>query len=244
MDDTEELINKNKLIKVIWFLLWLVLVFLVIMKLLFNKWFPIIIENNKLIKISNYLDNTKVIKYIIYLSFYLLNGNMLYLISSYKNKYDNKKEFIIINILIIICYTLKVLFGYYSLILEFIITIIIPIINLIKYKKYNKIICIIHPLIIQITIIIWQSNILFVRNLPSMMNNITIVIQLFLQIDYYIFLIILYIGEVNKMGLIGFWLFGKDKTTIQAMIDKENKKSKPNQKKLEKLNKALAKCGE
>lgn len=244
MNDAENLIDKKKLIRTLWFLSWIIIIFIVVLKLVFNKWFPIIVENYKLMCFSKDLDNTKIIKYLIFLSFYLLNGNMLYLTSSYKKKYKNKIELLIINILIIISYIIKLYFNYYSLILELIIIIIIPIYNLFKYNKYNKLICILHPILVQVITILWQANILFARNLPHMLDNQTIVVQIILQIDYYIFIIVMYIGEVNGMGLIGFWLFGKDKTTIQAMIEKEEKKSKPNQKKLDKLYKALEKCGD
>lgn len=244
MEDAEELIDKKKLIRTLWFLVWLIIIFIVLLKLVFNKWFPIIIENYKLMCFSKKLDNTRVLKYFVFLSFYLLNGNMLYLTSSYKKKYKNKIELFIIDILIILSFIIKIYFNYYSLLIELLITIVIPIINLYKYNKYSKLICILHPILVQVITILWQANILFARNLPHMLKNETIVVQIILQIDYYIFIIVMYIGEVNNMGLIGFWLFGKDKTTIKAMIERENKKSKPNQKKLDKLQKALEKCGD
>ncbi len=86
---------------------------------------------------------------------------------------------------------------------------------------------------------IWQLNVLFVRDLPNMLDNVETLIQIILQLDYYIFLIITWIG-VTKMGLISAWFFSKDITVLKAAKEKELARKKPNMDTIAKIDERIA----
>lgn len=48
--------NKEKIIKFLWYSMWITLLLMVVLKLTFNYYYPIVIENSKLLEISKYVD--------------------------------------------------------------------------------------------------------------------------------------------------------------------------------------------
>lgn len=87
---------------------------------------------------------------------------------------------------------------------------------------------------------IWQLNVLLIRNINNILTEAPSVIALVMQIDYYIFLIIMWIG-VCFMGIWGLWLWGKELTELEAMKAEELKKENPDKDLLAKIDEAIAK---
>lgn len=80
---------------------------------------------------------------------------------------------------------------------------------------------------------------LFARDLNNVIDTLPSSLAYILQIDYYVFLLIMFIG-VN-MGILGFgYLWSKETTKLEAIKEKELKKKKPNKKKIEEIDKILA----
>lgn len=217
----DKILDVPKLIRRIWIILWLLLGILLVMKFCFGIWYPIVIENEWFLKFNDYVQ-TSWIKYLVLVIFYLISGNFLYLISSSKRKYENITELIIINVLILSSFILKNIMDVYGFIIETIISIVIPIIYFVKSKKCFKMAFrILYPIAVQLLIYLWMANIFLIRDLDTnKINNEYFIIGFILQLDYYIFLIITWIG-VSYMGLWSFWIFSKDVTTLKAYREKE-----------------------
>lgn len=92
-----------------------------------------------------------------------------------------------------------------------------------KNKKYNVFI----PIIFYALLNFWQLLIYLVRGITNeIVLNMPTIIYLMLQIDYYIFILITWIGVIFMFGGLG-WLFGKDIISLKAMKEKELSKKKP-----------------
>lgn len=227
-----KILNVPKLILRLWIILWVCLVILLVLKFCFGMWFPIVIENEWFLQLNDIFKNNWA-RYLILCAFYILSDNFLYLISCAKKKYDNWIEFTIIHALLITGFIIKCFFNNFSFIIDIIYSMIIPIIYLLKkYPRRNKAKIILYPILSQVLIMIFQMNILLVRGLDSeAINNEYFILGFVLQLDYYIFLIITWIG-VNFMGLWSSWFFGKDITTLKAEKEKELAKEQPDMKKV------------
>lgn len=235
-----KILDLPKLILRIWICLWICLIILLIMKFCFGVWYPIIIENETLLNFNNYIDSNWL-KYIFLGIFYTFSGNLLYLTSSKKSKYENILEFLLINALIITTFIVKIYLYWVGIVLELVISVLIPIIYLIKTNpNIHKVVLILYPVIIQIIVFLWQLNILIVRNYPINLDEIGTIFQIVLQIDYYIFLSVLWIG-VSFMGLISFWIFCKDVTKLRAIKEQELAKSNPDMKMIKAIDEKIAK---
>lgn len=237
-----KILDVRKLIRNLWICLWICLAILMIMKYCFGIWYPIVIKNETILNISNSIDNTAW-QYIIFSVVYVFSGNVLYLISTQKRSYFNIIECILINLLIGGTFVLKV-FTNLSIIGELIIGVIIPIIVLLKTDKItHKLILVLYPIIIQCIVTLWQLQILLIRNMPIAMDSIGTIFQIAIQLDYYIFLIILWIG-VSYMGLTSFWLFCKDITTLESYKERELAKKNPDMKVVREIDAKIAKLKE
>lgn len=231
-----KILDVPKLIRRIWLLLWILLAILLIMKFCFGIWFPIIIKNQIIINFDNWVKGSWI-KYIFSSIFYMFNANVVYLISCRKKKYSKLWEFIIINILAICSCTTKIIFGtIFGFIFESIMLIIIPMIYLFKkYNHVNKFKIILYIILIQVLIMAWQLNIFLVRGINfEQINKDYYIFGLILQLDYYIFIIITWIG-VSFMGIWGVWFFSKDVTVLKAEREKELAKKNPNMDKVAKI---------
>lgn len=235
-----KILDLPKLIRTIWFILWIILIILLVMKFCFGIWYPIIVKNENLIKFNNFICSSWV-RYIILVLFYLISGNILYLTSSIKRKYSNILEFIVINSLMIINFIIKCYNRNYAIIIELLISVVIPIITLLKtYKNGNKIFLILFPFAIQLLIFLWQLNIYLVRGIDfDIATDNHILIGIILQLDYYIFLTITWIG-VTFMSLFSFWIFSKDITVLKAAKEKELARKTPNLETIEKIDERIA----
>lgn len=236
-----QIVDLKKFVWRIWLSLWLILIILTVAKLVFNIWFPIVIENQNFIKLVNYFENNAVLKVIIMFVFYIINANIFYLTASVKKKYASLIEFICIQICIIVAFYIKINNNLIGSIVELIIVIVIPIISLLKRKPYSTLKCIAIPIIVYLIVNLWQLNIFFIRDINDIMTNIPFMISIALQLDCYIFNIITWIG-VSYMGAFGIgFLWGKSVTELQALKEKELKKSNPDTKYIASIDKRIEK---
>ena len=108
--------------------------------------------------------------------------------------------------------------------------VVLPIIvNLLTIKGNGKLKLlkgVIFPIAMNILIMVWQLLILMVRDIDLVLTNEHALVTLVMQIDYYIFLIITYLG-VQIMGTIGAWFWSKNITQLKAFREEELKKEKP-----------------
>lgn len=205
-------------------------------KLIFNVWYPIVVENETIIRISIFIDNRKWLDNIISSVFYLASSIILFQIGIRKIKLKWYGY-----VYIIIAFTMTFLFktsinNYLAFILEFIFGIIVPIIYNIKNKTFNRIhINIIYPILINIFTAIFQFLLMYVRDIQIILDDIPTLIKYTLQLDYYIFLLITLLGVVYIMGNLSWWLFGKDLTKLKVEIEKEEKKENPDKNKILKI---------
>lgn len=243
------IVDMPKLVKRVWLVLWAMLFIAVFMKFCFNIWYPIVIENQMVINICDFIDNNIIFNYSIRIIFYLLNFNLVFLISIAKTKYKNKIFAILMNLLVIANFFIKTYFNGIGTILELIGLIIVPIFinikssNFVIYRK-NKLLKhlanILFPIIVYGIVNLWQMNILFVRGINEVLTVIPFAISLILQIDYYIFLIISMIGARYTMGNWGIgWWWGKSTTELEAIKATELKKTNPDAKLIADIDKEL-----
>ena len=77
-----------------------------------------------------------------------------------------------------------------------------------------------------ILIMVWQLLIFVVRDINLLLKDMPSLISIVMQIDYYIFLIITYLG-VQIMSTLGAWFWSKNITQLKAFREEELKKEKP-----------------
>lgn len=237
-----KILDVSKLIRRIWLILWVTLFLLVIMKLLFNEWYPIVVDNPNIINIFLYIDNNYILDCFIRYLFYSANCYITYLTCCKKIK-PNKIEFILIPILSAISFIVKTFINnYLAFLIEMLMVIVLPIIiklnkKTFKSKKFN----ILFPIVINLLLMLWQCNMLFIRNIELILTKLPTSICYILQIDYYIFLIITWIGVRYFMGNLGLWFWGNSLTKLQAMKEEELKKEKPDMEFIKQIDEAIAK---
>lgn len=238
----EKLVDLPKLVFRMWLLLWFTLIILLVMKFCFGIWYPIVVKSEAFINICNYIENTTWLSNLIMLIFYIFSITLTYLISCGKPKFNNIYELIIIEALIICSYFLKMFNNNaIGLILEIIFLILIPIIYLLKHlfwiPKYKSVL---YPIVINIIIFLWQLSIYLVRDLNvSELSNYPFLIGIIMQLDFYIFILLTYIGG-NKMGLWGPWLWSREVTVLKAELSKEKSKENPNKDRISRLEAKIA----
>ena len=218
-----KILDAPKLIRTLWLMLWVILVILLVMKFCFGIWYPVVSKNEWFNNLCQYIDDNKLLYYSIALVLYIININFISLIYMNKKKYDRWYWLIIINAIIIGVFFIKYWNSIVGNIVE-IILMIVPyiIINLKQNNFGNKYMNILFPIIFYAIINLWQFTILIVRNTSNLvLDEMPMLVPLILQIDYYIFLIISWIG-VSFMGLFGMgWFWSKDITVLKAEKEKE-----------------------
>ena len=238
----DKFVNLPRLVLTLWILLWAVLVILLIMKYCFNIWYPIVVKNEIFTNICDFVNNSKFFSTIIMILFYVLNGNLIFLSSTLKRKYNKRYLFLIFCGCLVGGFFLKRIHNALGLAFEISVIVFAIIYNL-KYNVfYKKWLSIIYPIIVYALINFWQLLILLVRglNLEELSNNYFL-IGVIMQLDYYIFLTLLWIGG-SFMGLWGFgWLWSKEVTELKALREKEMEKSQPNQTLIAEINRAIEK---
>lgn len=210
--------NKNKIIKFLWWSMWATLLLMVVLKLTFNYYYPIVIENSKIISIGIYIDNHKMLYYPLAFINYIANTILITLCCLKEKWYNKKLHLILILIFAVIAFPFKYINTLISFILILIPYIVIPLFITKNHKKWIFITFILDN-IFQIL-----SN--FTRGNPAIIIDSGYLIKQFMMIDYYLLFIIYYIGG-NYMG--DFTLlpwFTKKVTVIDAKIEKLQKKIK------------------
>ena len=177
------------------------------------------------------------------LIFYIFSINFWYLTATKQKHLKNIKQFIFFNVVVIGTFTFKKFNNTLGSILEVVILVLIPVVlNLKRNSCGNKTKDVLMPIMVYVLINAWQFTIYFVRGLDyKVLSETSFLISWVLMIDYYIFIIIQWIG-VSFMGLwSGGWLFGKSEVELKALKDKELKKAKPDEKLLKEIDECLAK---
>lgn len=237
-----KILDVPKLIRTIWLMLWIILIILLVLKFCFNQWYPIIVENEWFKRLCDYIDNNRWLYYTIALILYIVSINIISLTCMNKKKYDNEIWLIIINVLIIGNFFIKYFNATLGNVTELIL-LILPfiIINLKQNNFNNKIFNVIFPIIEYIILNLWQFTILIIRGTDEfVLDKMPMLIPLILQIDYYIFITITWIG-VSFMGLFSMgWFWTKDITVLKAERQKELSKAKPDMKKVEEIDKRIS----
>lgn len=234
------IIDTPKLIRTIWIILWIVLILLLVMKFCFNIWYPISVKNKIFNDICNFVDNNKIVRYSILIPLYVLNGDLIVLTCLRLKRYTKFYYFILVTVLNIGIFFLKFINNNLGLGCEILTIIVLIIINF-KRNTYNKkIFNALIPIIYYIIINLWQFTIYFVRSLNiELLSNLSTLVLLILQFDYYIFLIITWL-EVCFMGLAGWgWLWTRDITVLKAEKAKELSKPEPNEKLIAEIDKRI-----
>lgn len=179
---------------------WVVLLCCFVVKLLGGNWFEIACTNEKFIAFCNKYQNT-IIEYIVGVITYTISVT-LYMLAILKQKWFKGKQYIILLIIFSFAILKRILINYQILliILEILITIILPII--INYKKWYR------PLIAYCLLFAFQSISLLTKNIGIKVIDTNFLISLIFSIDYYIMIILYYLyanKEENNNGCI--WSF-------------------------------------
>lgn len=179
--------NKKKVLTRLIVLCWLTLIICFVVKLLFGNYFAIELNNEKLIIISNFIDDNIWIKNIIYLIINLFTDMIYLLIVCDRNSFS-KKQLIILILILIVLYIPKIFNNeMLSIIGDCIQAFILPIFFL-KPKKWYRI-----PLgfILDLG---FQYLSLITKNIGLKdVSNENFFIAIIFMIDYYIMLILIYL---------------------------------------------------
>ena len=177
--------DKSRLVKKLFIMVWCVLALHLILKLTFNYWQPYVIPTKQLQVISDFIDNNRWCFVLINGIFYISNLSLMLLSAIQEWKFKNKYIFIII----LICYIVSFVDDYcpYNSIIDTILslfaTIILPFI--LNRKKWLYIILVFVFSNIFLALSLWLEN--FVTA-----DNMQYIVRSFLQIDYYIMLVLNY----------------------------------------------------
>ena len=124
--------------------------------------------------------------------------------------------------------------------MEIVILIIFPIVYNITHKTFKRMLWnILFPIIINIITMVWQLNILFIRDINELLKDMPFIISFTLQLDYYIFLIITWIGAVYIMSIWGSWFFEEQLNYFKGLKEKELKKKNPDPVALEDIDRQI-----
>lgn len=209
--------NKEKTIRFMWYSMWITLLLMVVLKLCFNYYYPIVIENSKLLEISYYIDEHKWLDYPLRFIVYCINSLFISLCVLKEKWFKKKWHLIIMMLLFGVGFVFKFINTWISFAIVLIPYIIIP---LFITKNKRRWIFIMFALdnIFQLL-----SN--FTRGNGLILNN-TYLIELFMWIDYYLLFVIYYIGVVQMGSMSVLPWFTKKETVINAKIEKLQKKIK------------------
>ena len=209
--------NKEKTIRFMWYSMWITLLLMVVLKLCFNFYYPIVIENSKLLEISYYIDEHFWIDFGISYIFNTFNGIILVLCCIKEKWFKKKWHLIIILIFSSIAYPFKYINTWIAFAITLFPYIIIPLFITEKPKRWVFITFILDN-VFQILSNVARGNALIICD--------TCLIRKAMLIDYYLLFIIYYLGG-NYMGA-DTWLpwFTKKETVINAKIEKLQKKIK------------------
>ena len=174
--------NKLRLTLKLFLILWFLLFLQVILKITFNYWQPYAIPTQQLEVISDFIDSNKVLIVVLDGVFYIFNAIIMILCSIQQWWFKNKKQSIIVISIIILSYIYFIIFEQ-STILSIILNFSIPLI--INYKKWLYIILTFIFSNLFLLLSLWLEGF-------TSSNDMSYIVATFLNIDYYIMLVLNY----------------------------------------------------
>lgn len=175
--------NKTRLALKMFIVLWILLFLQVILKLTFNYWQPYVIPTPQLEMISDFIDSNRWIEILLNGILYTLNGILMFLTAIKRWWFKNKTQMYLIVFLILINFPISILYPNF-IVGTLIIVIVIPLILNIR-QWYFTIASFIFSNIFML-LSLWLEG--FVNS-----NDMQYICKVFLQIDYYIMLVLNYI---------------------------------------------------
>lgn len=239
----DKILDVPKLIRTIWLMLWIILIILLVLKFCFNQWYPIVIENQWFKNLCDFIDNNKWCYNVLLYLLYIFNFYIGYLICRGLKRFPNWYISVGAILLGLGISLIKQYNNAIGLIIEIIFVVLLPItLNIIKKRFTNNITNILIPIIYYVLLNVWQLTIFLIRGLDlNILSSYPFLIYIILQLDYYIFTIITWIG-VSFMGFGGLgWLWTRDVTILKAERDKELAKTKPDMGKVFEINARIEK---
>ena len=175
--------NKLRLTLKLFLILWFLLFLQVILKLTFNYWQPYVIPTPQLEMISDFIDSNRWIEILLNGILYTLNGILMFLTAIKRWWFKNKTQMYLIVLLILINFPISILYPNF-IVGTLIIVIVIPLILNIR-QWYFTIASFLFSNIFML-LSLWLEG--FVNS-----NDMQYICKVFLQIDYYIMLVLNYI---------------------------------------------------
>lgn len=209
--------NKEKIIKFLWYSMWITLLLMVVLKLTFNYYYPIVIENSKLLEISKFIDEHVWLDILINYILYMCNTIIIYLCSIQEKWFTNRVHMVIILLVYTLIYPIKIMNDWLGFILILIPYIVLPLFFTRKKKRWIFITFLIDN-IFQILSNVARDNSIIINN--------TFIIERVMLIDYYLMFIIYYIGGCYMGWATVLPWFTKNETVINAKIEKLQAKIK------------------
>lgn len=209
--------NKEKIIKFLWYSMWITLLLMVVLKLTFNYYYPIVIENSKLLEISKFIDEHVWLDILINYILYMCNTIIIYLCSIQEKWFTNRVHMVIILLVYTLIYPIKIMNDWLGFILILIPYIVLPLFFTRKKKRWIFITFLIDN-IFQILSNVARGNSIIINN--------TFIIERVMLIDYYLMFIIYYIGGCYMGWATVLPWFTKKETIINAKIEKLQTKIK------------------
>lgn len=216
-DNYKQIVLKRMII-----LCWILLAVCFVVKIFGGNFFNIVCQNERFIKVCEYLDNSIILKILIGFISSLLCNSLFYLSICRKIKFE-KLEFLIVIIISLISVVIKLFFRNISAIIDMTMLFILPFI----FRRNSKVICcswFIRSIIFaNILNLAFQIISAFVKNVAIIaVESKTTLILLIYSIDCYIMLSLYYLyvnnGKENKkMSWIMEWLWGKSPKQLEKM---------------------------
>lgn len=236
----EKFVDLPRLIKTLYIMLWAVLIGLVILKITFNVWYPIVMENNTFTKVCSFIDSKDYLKLLTNFILYVFTANILFLTFTGRFKYERWYNFLLFNLVHIPMFFVKKYISPIGLILELGVIALSIVLNIKRNRFDKKITNILLPIIIYILMNIWQLNMLFIKDVDVVLSSSPTLILLIVQSDYHIFLIISWIGVSGFMGISSYgWFFGKSDSELKEIRARELSKKAPDLKMVAEIEKIL-----
>lgn len=175
--------NKTRLALKMFIVLWILLFLQVILKLTFNYWQPYVIPTPQLEMISDFIDSNRWIEILLNGILYTLNGILMFLTAIKRWWFKNKTQMYLIVLLILINFPISILYPNF-IVGTLIIVIVIPLILNIRQWYFTIASFLFNNIFMLLSL--WLEG--FVNS-----NDMQYICKVFLQIDYYIMLVLNYI---------------------------------------------------
>lgn len=171
---------------------WIILFISLGVKLLFNHYFEISVNNQTIIELGNYIDSIPVLKYIIVTILYI-PGTYIFYLSVCKEEFFYDWWILLVSCLIP---TTKSYLPFVGFVLEILLVVVLP---LIRKHLTNWL----RVLVGVALLMVYELLMLFLRNLGFYLGGDNIIIGEIMNIDYYIIVIIFYLySNYSKLNVL------------------------------------------